>query len=117
MAHRHFFPVGQQGIKDRRPGTVPAVHQDNQHHPFHPGMRKAPCLRADQSNRQETDTHTTPGGQVNYSLPSPKNQGGKQVTRTEKEQAIRQKVENLEGISDILLDVILSILENGGDAK
>lgn len=44
------------------------------------------------------------------------------MTRTEKEQAIRQKVENLEGISDILLDVILldvilSILENGGDAK
>ena len=39
------------------------------------------------------------------------------MTRTEKEQAIRQKVENLGGISDILLDVILSILENGGDAK
>ena len=39
------------------------------------------------------------------------------MTRTEKEKAIRQKVENLEKISDILLDVILSILENGGDAK
>lgn len=39
------------------------------------------------------------------------------MTRTEKEQAIRQNVENLEGISDILLDVILSILENGGDAE
>lgn len=39
------------------------------------------------------------------------------MTRTEKEQAIRQKVENLEKISDILLDVILSILENGGDGR
>ena len=39
------------------------------------------------------------------------------MTRTEKEQAIRQKVGNLEQISDILLDVILSILENGGDAE
>ena len=39
------------------------------------------------------------------------------MTRTEKEQAVRQKVENLEKISDILLDVILSILENGGDDK
>ena len=39
------------------------------------------------------------------------------MTRTEKEQAIRQNVENLEGISDILLDVILSILENGGDEE
>ena len=37
------------------------------------------------------------------------------MTRTEKEQAIRQKVGNLEKISDILLDVILSILENGGN--
>ena len=39
------------------------------------------------------------------------------MNREQKEKAIRQKVENLEGISDILLDVILSILENGGDAK
>ena len=39
------------------------------------------------------------------------------MTRTEKEQAVRQKVENLEKISDILLDVILSILENGGDGR
>ena len=39
------------------------------------------------------------------------------MTREEKISKIRQKVENLEGISDILLDVILSILENGGDAK
>ena len=39
------------------------------------------------------------------------------MTREQKEQAIRQKVENLGKISDILLDVILSILENGGDAK
>lgn len=39
------------------------------------------------------------------------------MTREQKEQAIRQKVANLEKISDILLDVILSILENGGDAK
>ena len=39
------------------------------------------------------------------------------MTRTDKEQAIRQKVENLEKISDILLDVILSILENGGDGR
>ena len=39
------------------------------------------------------------------------------MNREQKEQAIRQKVENLEGISDILLDVILSILEHGGDAK
>ena len=37
------------------------------------------------------------------------------MTRTEKEQAVRQKVENLDKISDILLDVILSILENGGN--
>ena len=39
------------------------------------------------------------------------------MNREQKENAIRQKVENLEKISDILLDVILSILENGGDAK
>ena len=39
------------------------------------------------------------------------------MTRTEKEQAIRQNVENLEGISDSLVDVILSSLENGGDAE
>ena len=39
------------------------------------------------------------------------------MTREQKEKAVRQKVENLEKISDILLDVILSILENGGDAK
>lgn len=39
------------------------------------------------------------------------------MTRTEKEQEIRNKVQNLEQLSDILLDVILSILENGGDAK
>lgn len=39
------------------------------------------------------------------------------MTREEKISKIRQKVENLEKISDILLDVILSILENGGDAK
>ena len=39
------------------------------------------------------------------------------MNREQKEKAIRQKVENLEKISDILLDVILSILENGGDAK
>ena len=39
------------------------------------------------------------------------------MTREQKEQAVRQKVENLGQISDILLDVILSILENGGDAK
>ena len=39
------------------------------------------------------------------------------MTREQKEKAVRQKVENLEKISDILLDVILSILENGGDVK
>ena len=39
------------------------------------------------------------------------------MTREQKEQAIRQKVENLEKISDILLDVILSILENGGNGE
>ena len=39
------------------------------------------------------------------------------MTREQKEKAVRQKVENLEIISDILLDVILSILENGGDAE
>ena len=39
------------------------------------------------------------------------------MTREQKEQAIRQKVGNLEKISDILLDVILSILENGGDEE
>ena len=39
------------------------------------------------------------------------------MTREQKEKAVRQKVENLEKISDILLDVILSILENGGDAE
>ena len=37
------------------------------------------------------------------------------MTREQKEKAVRQKVENLEKISDILLDVILSILENGGN--
>ncbi len=39
------------------------------------------------------------------------------MTREEKIRKIRQKVGNLEKISDILLDVILSILENGGDAE
>lgn len=39
------------------------------------------------------------------------------MTREQKEKAIRQKLEYLEQLSDILLDVILSILENGGDAK
>ena len=29
------------------------------------------------------------------------------MTRTEKEQAIRQKVENLEWLNDVLLDVLL----------
>ena len=80
-------------------------------------MRKAPSPAADQSTGERASTTPHRGWQVNYSLPSPKNQGGKQMTRTEKEQAIRQKVGNLEKISDILLDVILSILENGGDAK
>lgn len=37
------------------------------------------------------------------------------MTRTEKEQAIRQKAENLECLNDILLDIILSLLDNGGD--
>ena len=39
------------------------------------------------------------------------------MTREQKMQFIRQKLENLEQLNDILLDVILSILENGGDAK
>ena len=39
------------------------------------------------------------------------------MTRTEKEQEIRNKVQNLEHLNDVLIDVILSILENGGDAK
>ena len=39
------------------------------------------------------------------------------MSRTEKIRKIRQKLENPEQLSDILLDVILSILENGGDAK
>ena len=39
------------------------------------------------------------------------------MARTEKEQMIRQKLENLSKLSDVLLDVILSILENGGDAR
>lgn len=39
------------------------------------------------------------------------------MTREQKEQAVRQKVENLGKISDILLDVILSILENGGNEE
>ena len=39
------------------------------------------------------------------------------MTRTEKEQMIRQKLENLSKLSDILLDVILSILENGGNEE
>lgn len=37
------------------------------------------------------------------------------MTRTEKEQAIRQKAENLEWLNDVLLDVLLSLLDNGGD--
>ena len=37
------------------------------------------------------------------------------MTRTEKEQAIRQKVENLEWLNDVLLDVLLSLLDNGSD--
>ena len=39
------------------------------------------------------------------------------MTRTEKEQEIRNKVQNLEHLNDVLIDLILSILENGGDAK
>ena len=39
------------------------------------------------------------------------------MTRKEKEQEIRNKVQNLEHLNDVLIDVILSILENGGDAK
>ena len=39
------------------------------------------------------------------------------MTRTEKEQEIRNKVQNLEHLNDVLIDVMLSILENGGDAK
>lgn len=39
------------------------------------------------------------------------------MTRTEKEQLIMEKLKHIEELSDILLDVILSILENGGDAK
>ena len=39
------------------------------------------------------------------------------MTREQKEQAIRQKAENLGKLSDILLDVILSILENGGNEE
>lgn len=39
------------------------------------------------------------------------------MTRTEKEQEIRNKVQNLEHLNDVLIDVILSILENGGDVK
>lgn len=39
------------------------------------------------------------------------------MTREEKISKIRRKVENLEKISDILLDVILSILENGGNEE
>ena len=39
------------------------------------------------------------------------------MSREEKMQMIRQKLENPEQLSDILLDVILSILENGGHAE
>lgn len=39
------------------------------------------------------------------------------MTRTEKEQEIRNKVQNLEHLNDVLIDVILFILENGGDVK
>ena len=39
------------------------------------------------------------------------------MTREQKEQEIRNKVQNLEHLNDLLIDVILSILENGGDGK
>ena len=39
------------------------------------------------------------------------------MTREQKMQILREKLENPGQLSDILLDVILSILENGGDAK
>ena len=39
------------------------------------------------------------------------------MTREQKMQILREKLENLGEFSEILLDVILSILENGGDAK
>lgn len=33
------------------------------------------------------------------------------MTREEKEQAVRQKAENLDHLSDILLDIVLSLLD------
>lgn len=39
------------------------------------------------------------------------------MTRTEKEQEIRNKVLHLEHLSDVLIDVVLELLKDGGDAK
>ena len=40
------------------------------------------------------------------------------MTRTEKEQAIRRKLENLEQLSDISIDILFRFLhDQGGDAK
>lgn len=36
------------------------------------------------------------------------------MTRTEKEQAVRQKVENLEKISDISIDILFGFLHDQG---
>lgn len=39
------------------------------------------------------------------------------MTRTEKEQEIRNKVQNLEHLNDVLIDVVLELLKDGGDAR
>ena len=40
------------------------------------------------------------------------------MTRTEKEQEIRRKLENLEQLSDISIDILFGFLhDQGGDAK
>ena len=43
LAHRHQQPPGQQGIEGRPSRSGSPVQQGHQHHPFHPGMKKAPC--------------------------------------------------------------------------
>lgn len=55
---RNVHQAGQQGPESRRPRAGGAVHPHHHHPPLLRGMKKAPCINADQSQMQEASTST-----------------------------------------------------------